>query len=60
MEKLNPFDDVAQTLWVLKNSENQYSLWPDFSAIPQGWEAVFGPAARTDCINWLELTRRSA
>ena len=54
MEKLNPFDDEQQQSLVLQNSQQQYSLWPDFSAIPAGWQPVFGPTSREECIGWLD------
>lgn len=60
MEKLNPFDDESQQTQVLANDSNQHSLWPDFSAVPQGWQKVFGPASRAECISWLELTIKGA
>ncbi|MDR3430436.1 MAG: MbtH family protein [Rouxiella aceris] len=63
MEKLNPFDDPQQRSLVLANSELQYSLWPDFSPIPPGWSAVFGPASHGECLGWLQhhwLDMRSA
>ncbi|MEL5457714.1 MbtH family protein [Serratia ureilytica] len=49
MESLNPFDDQQQRSLVLRNVQQQYSLWPDFRAIPPDWTIVFGPAARTEC-----------
>ncbi|TQI81552.1 MbtH protein [Serratia fonticola] len=54
MEFLNPFDDDQQACYILRNDEQLYSLWPDFSAIPLGWACVFGPASREQCVNWLE------
>ncbi len=54
MGSLNPFDDDQQTCYILRNDEQLYSLWPDFSTIPQGWASVFGPASRERCVNWLE------
>ncbi|WP_431225538.1 MbtH family protein [Serratia sp. L9] len=54
MEYLNPFDDEQQSCHILRNDEELYSLWPDFSAIPAGWVSVFGPASRGHCVTWLE------
>lgn len=54
MESLNPFDDEQQTCCILCNDQQQHSLWPDFSAVPAGWNAVFGPASREHCVSWLE------
>jgi len=49
---------------VLVNDENQHSLWPVFAEIPAGWRSVFGPAARPDCLdyvntNWTDLRPQS-
>lgn len=38
----NPFDDVDGTFHVLVNDEGQYSLWPDFAAVPAGWRQELG------------------
>jgi MbtH protein len=54
METLNPFDDENQRCLILCNEQQQYSLWPDFSAVPAGWARVFGPASRGQCVSWLE------
>ncbi|EFE95701.1 MbtH family protein [Serratia odorifera] len=54
METLNPFDDPQQCCLIVRNAEQQYSLWPDFCALPPGWNSVFGPAPRAQCVSWLE------
>ncbi|MBJ7222350.1 MULTISPECIES: MbtH family protein [unclassified Brenneria] len=50
----NPFDDERYSFLVLMNDEEQYSLWPDFKAIPPGWRTVLGPLPRAECVAWLE------
>ena len=60
----NPFDNADGTFLVLVNDENQHSLWPVFAEIPAGWRSVFGPAARPDCLdyvntNWTDLRPQS-
>jgi uncharacterized protein YbdZ (MbtH family) len=50
----NPFEDESSTFLVLVNSERQYSLWPDFLAIPPGWSAVGPHATRSECLTWIE------
>jgi len=60
----NPFDDESGTFLVLVNEENQHSLWPEFAAVPPGWSAVFGPASRSESLqyveeNWRDLRPRS-
>ncbi|CAI1625583.1 MbtH family protein [Serratia quinivorans] len=54
METQNPFDDEQQICLIVCNDQLQYSLWPEFSAVPAGWTPVFGPAARPLCVLWLE------
>lgn len=54
MISLSPFDDQQQICYILRNEQQQYSLWPDFSPTPQGWLRVFGPAMREECVRWLE------
>lgn len=60
----NPFDDPEGAFLVLVNDEVQYSLWPEFAEVPDGWHSVFGPADRTSCLdliekNWTDLRPRS-
>ncbi len=45
----NPFDDEDGRFYVLVNDEEQYSLWPTFSEVPQGWRVVFGEESRAAC-----------
>lgn len=54
MEHLNPFDDPHQPCYVLINTQQQYSLWPAFNAIPRGWQQVFGPEPQPVCLAWLD------
>ncbi|ACS85293.1 MbtH family protein [Musicola paradisiaca] len=59
-ESVNPFDDERLTFLVLINTQQQFSLWPEFAAIPAGWAAVFGPQSREACIGytqaqWLDM-----
>ena len=51
---LNPFDDDQLDFTVLTNSQQQYSLWPIFAAQPEGWNTQFGPASRSDCLDFIE------
>ncbi len=36
------FDREDETFIVLTNQEEQYSIWPQWKAIPGGWSAVNG------------------
>lgn len=51
---LNPFDDEQHEFLVLANTQAQYSLWPDFAVQPAGWDIHFGPAPRTECLDYIE------
>ncbi|WP_131742360.1 MbtH family protein [Actinomadura roseirufa] len=60
----NPFDDADGTFLVLVNAEDQHSLWPSFADVPEGWTTAFGPAARPECLayveeNWTDIRPRS-
>ncbi|MFC4500226.1 MULTISPECIES: MbtH family protein [Streptomyces] len=50
----NPFENADGVYSVLVNDEGQHSLWPQFVDIPAGWRAVHGPAARQECLDFVE------
>lgn len=52
----NPFENEDGQFSVLVNDEEQYSLWPDAIAVPDGWKAVYGPAGRAECLRFVEET----
>jgi MbtH protein len=51
---VNPFDDEQYRFHVLANAKGQYSLWPEFADVPPGWQQRFGPAARAECVDYVE------
>ncbi|MFC4533403.1 MbtH family protein [Sphaerisporangium dianthi] len=60
----NPFENPDGVYSVLVNAEGQHSLWPDFAEVPAGWTAVHGPAARQECLayieaNWTDMRPKS-
>ncbi|WKV76112.1 MbtH family protein [Streptomyces sp. PCS3-D2] len=60
----NPFDDPDANYLVLVNDEGQYSLWPVFVDVPEGWNKVFGEAGRQECLdhieqNWTDMRPKS-
>lgn len=60
----NPFENPDGVYRVLVNPENQHSLWPDFAEVPDGWDSVFGPAGRQECLdyinaNWTDMRPKS-
>jgi MbtH protein len=60
----NPFDDEDGEFYALVNDEGQYSLWPTFADVPEGWSVVHGPGSRQEALghieaNWTDLRPRS-
>ncbi|MFP3987268.1 MbtH family protein [Streptomyces sp. E11-3] len=50
----NPFDDEDGRFYVLANEEDQHSLWPTFTPVPDGWRVVFGEDGRQQCLEYVE------
>lgn len=50
----NPFDDDRYQFFALRNGAGQYSLWPTFAAVPDGWIVVIGPETRAACLDHIE------
>lgn len=50
----NPFDNDDLSFSVLVNAAGQHSLWPQFADVPGGWNVVFGPDTRTNCLDYVE------
>lgn len=50
----NPFEDTDARYHVLVNDEGQYSLWPVFVDVPEGWRAMLEDATRSDAVAWIE------
>lgn len=52
----NPFENEDGVYYALVNDEGQYSLWPTFAEIPEGWSIAFGEDNRTACLDFIERT----
>ena len=50
----NPFDDEDGAFLVLVNEEGQYSLWPDFIDVPEGWKTTGPRGSRSECLAWID------
>ncbi len=50
----NPFDDPDGTFLALVNDEGQYSLWPSFAAVPEGWTVALPETDRQACLDFIE------
>ena len=60
----NPFEDENATYYVLVNDEGQYSLWPSFKDVPQGWTIAKKSDSRAACLdyinqNWTDMRPNS-
>ncbi|MBO0132023.1 MbtH family protein [Agrobacterium burrii] len=56
---VNPFDDENGLFYALVNDEEQYSLWPTFKTVPDGWEIAYSApdgAPRHQVLDWIEKT----
>lgn len=52
----NPFEDNDATYLVLVNDEAQYSLWPSFAEVPEGWTVAHPEDSRAACVEYIERT----
>lgn len=60
----NPFEQADGVYLVLINGEGQYSLWPAFIKVPEGWTVVLERQTRQACLDyissqWTDLRPRS-
>jgi len=51
---MNPFDHPDGVFLVLVNNEGQYSLWPGFAEVPQGWQVAHDRDTRAACLDYVE------
>jgi len=48
-------DEEDNTIYlVVMNHEEQYSIWPDYKAIPNGWKAVGKSGNKQECLNYIK------
>jgi uncharacterized protein YbdZ (MbtH family) len=50
----NPFDDEDGSYLALINDEGQYSLWPTFADVPEGWDVAHAEDTRKACLDFIE------
>jgi MbtH protein len=60
----NPFEDEDGRYLALINGEGQYSLWPSFIDVPEGWNIAHAEDTRQACLdfieeNWTDMRPRS-
>lgn len=50
----SPFEENDGSYRVLRNDEQQFSLWPTSVDVPAGWEVALNEANRQDCLAYVE------
>ncbi|MEV5880894.1 MbtH family protein [Streptomyces sp. NPDC052101] len=60
----NPFENDELRFFVLRNDEEQHSIWPASIEVPAGWTVVHGETSRQDAIayvdeNWTDMRPKS-
>ncbi|WES69736.1 MbtH family NRPS accessory protein [Superficieibacter sp. HKU1] len=53
MQFSNPFDNPQGQFYLLQNVHQQFSLWPQHCALPDGWNVICEPQSRQACDDWL-------
>ncbi|EJL05210.1 MULTISPECIES: MbtH family protein [Pseudomonas] len=48
------FDREDILFQVVVNHEEQYSIWPDYKAIPEGWRTVGKSGFKQECLAYIE------
>ena len=52
----NPFENPDGRYLALVNDEGQYSLWPVFLDVPEGWSVAHEEDTRDACLEFIERT----
>jgi MbtH protein len=48
------FDREDITFIVVMNHEEQYSIWPEYKAIPNGWREAGFRGPKKDCLDFVD------
>ncbi len=49
-------DDPNTLFNVVINNEDQYSIWPSYKDIPNGWKEAGKAGNKEECLNWIKET----
>lgn len=47
------WDDETATFVVVRNQEEQYSIWPDHLPVPAGWDLVGKTGPKSECLAYI-------
>lgn len=48
-----PRDTAERYFTVVRNEEDQYSVWPEGRPLPQGWQAQGMTGPRSECLDFI-------
>jgi MbtH protein len=48
------WDDEDAVFKVVVNHEEQYSIWPDYKELPNGWTAVGPVGKKAECLAYID------
>jgi MbtH protein len=46
--------EQEELYYVVKNVEEQYSIWPSYKQVPKGWETIGSPKIKSECLTYIE------
>lgn len=49
-------EQFQEMYYVVKNIEEQYSIWPSYKQLPSGWEAIGEPKIKAECLTYIDQT----
>jgi MbtH protein len=53
-EQSMSWDDEDAVFRVVINHEEQYSIWPEYRDIPNGWREVGKRGSKSDCLAYID------
>ncbi|MET0343714.1 MAG: MbtH family NRPS accessory protein [Polyangiales bacterium] len=48
------WDDEDTVFQVVMNHEEQYSIWPTYKDVPNGWSAVGPSGKKAECLEYID------
>ena len=45
--------EYEEQYYVVRNHEEQYSIWPTYKQIPKGWEVLGDARKKEDCLSYI-------
>lgn len=48
------WDSPETSFLVVVNHEEQYSIWPDYKPLPEGWRAAGKQGSKEECLAYIE------